>query len=75
MYLLQPGVTNIYVFSFNRRWVSEFEVLQASADAAALGVVDYCAVVLLCTALAYPATRWIEPSVATWLEARVKAPK
>ena len=51
---------------------AELELLMASADASALNALDYGAVVLLCTALAYPVTRWIEPRVAAWLRARVE---
>lgn len=74
VYLLQLGVINIYVFSFNKKWVTELESLYASADAAPLNAFDYFAVVLLSTALAYPATHWIEPRVAAWVQARVEAP-
>lgn len=72
IYLLQTAVISLYVKAFNKKWQSELELLMASADASALDALDYGAVVLLCTALAYPVTRWIEPRVAAWLRARVE---
>jgi peptidoglycan/LPS O-acetylase OafA/YrhL len=74
MYLLHYGVVTLYVFAFNKKWSTEWELLQSSEDASALNPLDYGAVVLLVTALAYPVTHWIEPRVATWLKARVETP-
>ena len=70
MYLLHYGIITLYVFVFDKGWETEWERLQASADASALGRLDYVAIVLLSAALAYPVTRWVEPSVAIWLKAR-----
>ena len=52
--------------------LSKGEVVKIIGDSSALNALDYGAVVLLCTALAYPVTRWIEPRVAAWLRARVE---
>ena len=71
IYMLHYGVLIVYVWLFGKRWESEYERLEASVDAPALDVLDYAAVVLLCTGLAYPVTRWVEPRVAAWLKARV----
>ena len=74
IYLLHYGVVTVYVSVCDKKWEAEYERLQASTDATPLNKRDYCAVVLLTTALAYPVTRWIEPRVASWLKARVEAP-
>ena len=74
IYLLHYGVVTVYVCVCDKKWEAEYERLQASTDATVLNKLDYCAVVLLTTALAYPVTRWIEPRVASWLKARVEAP-
>ena len=71
IYLLHYGILTVFVFVFKKRWEAEYERLQATADAPALNALDYVAVVFLSTALAYPATYWIEPRVASWLRARV----
>lgn len=71
MYLLQVGVITAYTFAFDKSWGGEIELLQASPSAEALNVMDWVAVVLICTGLAYPVTHWIEPRVATWLRARL----
>ena len=71
MYLLQVGVITAYTFAFDKSWGGEIELLQASPNAEALNAMDWVAVVLICTGLAYPVTHWIEPRVATWLRARL----
>ena len=72
MYLLQVAVITAYTFAFDKKWGGEFETLQASPTADVLDATDYALVVVLCAALAYPVTRWVEPRVAAWLEGRVR---
>lgn len=72
IYLLHYGIITAYVHVLGKRWEPEYERLQASADATVLDSIDYCAVVLLSTVLAYPVTHWLEPRVAAWLRTRVE---
>ena len=73
-YLLHCSVITMYAFVFQKRWDAEYERLEAYQGAPHLDALDYAAVVLLSTALAYPVTVYVEPRVAAWVRSRVEAP-
>lgn len=73
IYLLHESVLTLYVFAFDRIWMTAYERLERPSDGAMpVGAHDYFAIVLLTTALAYPVTHWLEPRVASWLRARIE---
>ena len=73
LYLVHYAVITAYVFAFDKSWMGEWELLSVSPGAAALDTRDYLPIVLISAALSYPATHWMEPRVAMWLEARLGA--